>query len=101
LLLVPSSQAKQKKLVFTGKCLCTCILPGTIAVDVAYSNQLSCKPLEKKTCNVEVDGVIRSGEVSTCEKIMREVAVRGISPTSPGAPKPKFRLPRTQVEPSQ
>jgi len=85
LLLVSSSQAKPK-LVFTGKCLCTCLLTNTSG-DVVYSNQLSCVPLEDKTCNVEVNGLIRSGSVEYCEKIMRKVDVR--------------RLPRTEVEPSR
>jgi hypothetical protein len=101
LLLVSSGQARPKKLVFTGKCLCNCLVSETTIVDVLYSNQLSCLPLENKTCNVEVAGVIRSGSLASCEKIMREVDVRGLSSTSPGVSKPKFRLPRTQIKPSQ
>jgi hypothetical protein len=99
LLLVPSSQARQK-LVFSGKCLCQCVVNETTVIDVLYSNQLSCRPLERKTCNVEVDGVIRSGEVNYCQKVMRWVDVRGLSPVSPDS-KPKLRLPRTHVQPSQ
>jgi hypothetical protein len=101
LLLVLPSQARQTKLVFTGKCLCSCLTAGETTVDVVYANQISCVPLENKTCNVEVNGLIRSGTVAYCEKVMREVNVRGLTPGSPAVSSSKSRSHRTHVEPNR
>jgi hypothetical protein len=78
LLLVTPSEARPKLSIFSGKCLCVCLVSGT-AVDAVYEAKSSsgCVLLEHKTCNVSLDGLVRTGTLETCESLMTNVKVQG------------------------
>ena len=88
LLLVTPSEARPKVSIFSGKCLCVCLLPSGTAVDAVYGAKSSsgCLLLEHKTCNATEDGLVRSGTLETCESLMTTVKVQGRTKTPTRAP---------------